>query len=148
MKREKTEKTTKSGEEKAMHRNIQFGPRVHSRILTNNAWSRHFIDHAVLVRYVPVTVDEFDGKIRIVADDDAVSPDIAIVLRIGLLLQVERLDNYFYIACEGPVHALHLSRDILLVSYTALAPSRNAAASSAKYRRLHAVLIVNPNIQS
>jgi hypothetical protein len=53
-----------------------------------------------------------------IGDHDPVAPDIATVIRIGLLLQIVWLDADLYISCQGAIHAPDLLNASLTIAYS------------------------------
>src|SRR5262249_2076894 len=94
--------------ERAARRIFVGVARPQPRLFADDAGSGHFIDKPVLVGDVPIAGHQPDRDGGMVRDDDAITPYITIVIRIGLLLQIKGFDNNFDISCKGAIHAWHL----------------------------------------
>lgn len=62
------------------------------RLLADHTVAAHFLDLAVRIRDEPATRQQLRGNLPLVADGDRVGEHVAVLFRLGLLLEIVGLD--------------------------------------------------------
>jgi hypothetical protein len=82
-------------------------PRIEHRLLADHAGAADLLDLAVGVGDPPVAVDQLDRRLADVLDLDVVGPDVMVVGRRGLIVQIVGLHGDADVLRGVAVHRIH-----------------------------------------
>ena len=92
------------GGKRATARVLEFLPGRDHGLRADDTWTTHFLRLAAAIGDLPIARQELDSLGALVLDRDRVGPKIALLVRVGLIVEKRRLDGDANVAGRAFVH--------------------------------------------